>query len=73
MTAEGLGLALLHRQSCGEREFDLDEAVVKPYLQLDNMIEAAFDVAGRLFGLSLTELGDVAGPHPERQGVRGAE
>lgn len=35
-----------------KREHDLDEAEVKPYLQLDNMIEAAFDVAGRLFGLS---------------------
>ena len=48
-----------------EREFDLDEAVVKPYFQLENMILAAFDVAGRLFGLSFRELGDVAGPHPD--------
>ncbi len=48
-----------------QREFDLDEAVVKPYLQLENMIKAAFDVAGRLFGLSFTELADVAGPHPD--------
>ncbi len=48
-----------------EREFDLDEAVVKPYLQLENMIQAAFDVAGRLFGLSFNELGDVDGPHPD--------
>jgi len=48
-----------------EREFDLDEAVVKPYLQLENIIQAAFDVAGRLFGLSFTELADVAGPHPD--------
>ncbi|HIP22098.1 MAG TPA: M3 family peptidase, partial [Rhodobacteraceae bacterium] len=35
---------------------DLDEAEVKPYLGLDNMIEAAFDVAGRLFGLSFKPL-----------------
>lgn len=33
------------------REHALDEAEVKPYLQLDAMIAAAFDVAGRLFGL----------------------
>ncbi len=46
-----------------EREFDLDESAVKPYFQLENMILAAFDVAGRLFGLSFRELGDVAGPH----------
>jgi len=35
---------------------DLDEAEVKPYFGLDNMIEAAFDVANRLFGLSFTPL-----------------
>lgn len=46
-----------------EREFDLNEATVKPYFQLENMIQAAFDVAGRLFGLSFKELGDVAGSH----------
>ncbi|MBA3324195.1 MAG: M3 family metallopeptidase, partial [Rhodobacteraceae bacterium] len=32
-------------------EHDLDEAEVKPYLPVDAMIAAAFDVAGRLFGL----------------------
>ena len=35
-------------------EFDLDEAELKPYLQLDKMIEAAFETARRLFGLSFT-------------------
>lgn len=39
-----------------KREHDLDEAEVKPYLQLDNMIKAAFDVAERLFGLSFRPL-----------------
>lgn len=32
-------------------EHDLNEAELKPYFQLDRMIEAAFDCAGRLFGL----------------------
>jgi peptidyl-dipeptidase Dcp len=32
-------------------EHDLDEDAVKTYLELDAMIAAAFDVAGRLFGL----------------------
>jgi peptidyl-dipeptidase Dcp len=31
--------------------YDLDEAEVKPYLALDNMIAAAFETANRLFGL----------------------
>jgi len=33
-------------------EFDLDEAELKPYFQLDKMIEAAFETARRLFGLT---------------------
>ncbi len=32
--------------------YDLDEAELRPYLQLDNMIAAAFDTATRLFGLT---------------------
>jgi peptidyl-dipeptidase Dcp len=34
--------------------FDLDEAEIKPYFQLDRMIEAAFETARRLFGLTFT-------------------
>ena len=37
-------------------EHDLDEAEVKPYLQLDRMIEAAFACANRLFGLEFKPL-----------------
>jgi peptidyl-dipeptidase Dcp len=37
-------------------EHDLDEAALKPYLQLERMIEAAFDCAHRLFGLSFRPL-----------------
>jgi peptidyl-dipeptidase Dcp len=37
-------------------EHDLDEAVLKPYLQLDRMIEASFDCASRLFGLAFAPL-----------------
>ena len=37
-------------------EFDLDEAQLKPYFQLDQMIAAAFDCANRLFGLSFEEV-----------------
>jgi peptidyl-dipeptidase Dcp len=37
-------------------QFDLDEAALKPYLQLDRMIVAAFDVANKLFGLSFEEV-----------------
>ena len=37
-------------------EHDLDETVLKPYLQLEQMIAAVFDCASRLFGLSFTEV-----------------
>ena len=48
-------------------EHDLDEAALKPYFQLDRMIDAAFDCAGRLFGLEFRE---IAGPfyHPDVRG-----
>ncbi|MDF0595489.1 M3 family metallopeptidase [Psychromarinibacter halotolerans] len=45
-------------------EHDLDEAELKPYLQLDRMIEAAFTCANRLFGLEFRPL-DVPGYHPD--------
>lgn len=40
-------------------EFDLDESEIKPYLQLDKMIEAVFFTAQQLFGLSFTERFDL--------------
>ncbi|GAA6200997.1 M3 family metallopeptidase [Aquicoccus sp. SU-CL01552] len=45
-------------------EHDLDEAALKPYLQLDRMIEAVFSCAHRLFGLEFAPL-DVALYHPD--------
>ncbi len=37
-------------------EHDLDEAVLKPYFQLDRMIDASFSCATRLFGLEFKPL-----------------
>ncbi|WP_377191231.1 M3 family metallopeptidase [Ruegeria meonggei] len=45
-------------------EHDLDEAKLKPYLQLDRMIEASFACANRLFGLEFKPL-DVPLYHPD--------
>ncbi|MDJ0825568.1 MAG: M3 family metallopeptidase [Rhodobacter sp.] len=45
-------------------EHDLDEAELKPYLQLDRMIEAAFACAGRLFGLAFAPA-EVPVYHPD--------
>ena len=45
-------------------EHDLDEAEVKPYFQLDRMIEASFSCASRLFNLEFRPL-DVALYHDD--------
>jgi peptidyl-dipeptidase Dcp len=38
---------------------NFDDAAIKPYLSLDHMIEAAFDCATRLFGISFHERKDI--------------
>ncbi len=48
-----------------QRRCDFDEATIKPYLNLDRMIEAVFYTAGRLFGLTFTPRGDVPVWHPD--------
>jgi peptidyl-dipeptidase Dcp len=47
-----------------QAEHDLDEAKIKPYFQLDQMIAASFDCANRLFGLQFTPV-DVPLYHPD--------
>jgi peptidyl-dipeptidase Dcp len=44
---------------------NLDEATIKPYFQLDRIIDAAFETAHRLFGLSFQELKDFPRYHPD--------
>jgi peptidyl-dipeptidase Dcp len=48
-----------------KRLHDLDEAETKPYLALDNVIAAAFDVAERLFGLEFRKVEGLALPHAD--------
>jgi peptidyl-dipeptidase Dcp len=46
-------------------KFDVDEGEVKPYLPLDSVIAAAFDVANRLFGVRFQQQGDLPVYHPD--------
>jgi peptidyl-dipeptidase Dcp len=46
-------------------EYELDEAEVKPYFVLDNMVQAAFDTARRLFGVTFTECSGLPVYHPD--------
>ena len=47
------------------RKFNFSEAELKPYLQLEKVIEACFDVAGRIFGIKAVPMTGVAGYHPD--------
>jgi len=45
--------------------YDFDENQIKPYLELERVIEAAFYTATRLFGLSFMPRADIAPYHPD--------
>jgi peptidyl-dipeptidase Dcp len=45
--------------------FAFDEAALKPYLQLEKIIDAGFDVATRLFGIRFEEKKGIATWHPD--------
>jgi peptidyl-dipeptidase Dcp len=69
--AEGLNAAIepwdwrYYAEKVRQAKYDLDEAEVKPYFVLDNMVRAAFDTAGRLFGVSFVERTDCPVFHPD--------
>ncbi len=47
-------------------KYDLDEAEIKPYFKLDNMVAAMFDAANKLYGMDFTEnTGTVPVFHPD--------
>jgi peptidyl-dipeptidase Dcp len=69
--AEGGNFALapwdwrFYAEKLRKARFDIDLTEIAPYLSLDKMIEAAFDTAGRLFGLAFRERHDVPVWHPD--------
>jgi len=48
-----------------QEKYDFDEAQLKPYFQLSNLIAAAFFTAEKLFGLSFQERHDMPVYHPD--------
>ena len=46
------------------KKYAFDESQVKPYFELNNVINGAFHVANELFGLTFTELKDTPRWHP---------
>jgi peptidyl-dipeptidase Dcp len=63
--AEGKNFALApwdwryYAEKLRKARYDIDEATIKPYLQLERIIEAAFYTANRLFGLTFESRADV--------------
>ncbi|MDX8525234.1 M3 family metallopeptidase [Mesorhizobium sp. MSK_1335] len=54
-----------YQEKLRAEKFAFDEAELKPYLQLERIIEACFDVATRLFGISFEEKKGIVAWHPD--------
>ncbi len=48
-----------------QQRYALDDAEIKPYFRLENMVAAAFDCAERLFGLQFSARADLPVYHPD--------
>lgn len=48
-----------------QKLFNLDDELLKPYFQLSTVLNGAFTIAGKLFGLKFTEVFDIDKYHPE--------
>ena len=48
-----------------KQKYDLDEEALKPYFSLENVRNAMFDVATRLYGITFSERNDIQKYHPE--------
>ena len=59
--AEGAGITIApwdyrhYAEKVRKAKYDLDEAEIKPYFKLDNMVDAMFDAAGKLYGMTFTD------------------
>ncbi|MBA3890733.1 MAG: M3 family metallopeptidase, partial [Gemmatimonadaceae bacterium] len=67
--AQGVSIApwdyRFYAEKVRRARFDLDQAAVRPYLQLTQLREAMFWVAGELFGMQFTPVADVPVCHPD--------
>ncbi len=54
-----------YKEKVRQQRFDLDEAALRPYFELERVRDGAFYVANRLYGITFTELPDLPVYHPE--------
>src|SRR3954453_21986695 len=55
----------LYAERVRKARYDLNDAEIKPYFLLENMVRAAFDTATRLFGVKFREIPDLPVYHPD--------
>lgn len=48
-----------------KKELDFDDEILRPYFKLENVLNGAFTVAEKLFGITFKERTDIATYHPE--------
>ena len=57
---------LYYAEKVRKARFDIDEDEIRPYIELEQMVQAAFWAAGRLFGLTFREItGTIPVFHPD--------
>jgi peptidyl-dipeptidase Dcp len=50
-----------------QKLFNLDDELLKPYFKLENVLDGAFTIANKLFGLTFKEIFDIDKYHPDVQ------
>lgn len=55
----------MYAEKVRKAKYDLDEASIKPYLSLDNVLKGVFDTSNKLWGLTFVELHDIDTYHPD--------
>ncbi|MBU2444954.1 MAG: M3 family metallopeptidase [Bacteroidetes bacterium] len=50
-----------------KEKYELDEEILRPYFKLENVRNGAFDVANKLFGITIHERKDIPVYHPDVQ------
>ena len=59
--AEDAGISIapwdyrFYAEKVRKAKYDLDASEIKPYFKLDNMVDAMFDAAGKLYGMNFTD------------------
>ena len=59
--------AAYYSEKLKQKLFNLDDEVLKPYFKLENVLNGAFAIAEKLFGITFNEVFDIDKYHPDVQ------